>query len=242
MRTHLLVACVLTASCGPGAVPIPTAAPVTLPPARETAAAMPTVLWTSPPLVPAPPAPSATASPQPAPTPAPVVVTPAPAPTARPTATPRPSPTEDPFKWTAYDVNGGPVIYLPAAWTVIDPKLSLGAFAFIASPEPPRSSFADYGARVTVNWYSATPTLNLDAFANAYASTLAPFHAARNSGSHASGPTVLFTYVDSARYRHVDAIFSAGGRIAALAARAPIDRWPSYGATFEQVYLRFRPG
>jgi hypothetical protein len=164
------------------------------------------------------------------------------APTARPTPSPRPSPTVDAFQWTEHAVkDGGPVVYLPATWTVVDPALSLGGFAFGASPEPPRALLAQYTAFLSLDWFAATPTLTLDAFANAYASTIGMFHPGIQRGTHPAGPAVFFAYRDSAGSQHVDAIVAASGRIVILRSRAPVDRWAAYDGTFAQIFRRLRP-
>jgi len=226
-------------ACGPAAIAVPTGSPPATPaPSRAPIAALPTVLWT------APPGPAPTPSPTPTPAPAPLATEPPPAPAPRPAATVRvtPTPTNDPFRWTAYELSGGPVVYLPATWTTLDPVVSRGAFAFAASPEPPHPQLTQYVALMTMDWFSATPTLTLDAFANAYQAAIAFMHPSREPGTHPSGPAVFFTYRDQAGYQHVDAIVAGNGRIATLRMRAPIDRWAPYAPTFQQIVQRFRPG
>ena len=172
---------------------------------------------------------------------APVTAAP-PDPTPRPTSTARvtPTPTTDPFRWTTYELSGGPVVYLPATWTTVDPVVLRGAFAFAASPEPPHPLLAQYIALMTMDWFATTPTLTLNAFADAYGETIGFLHPVRESGTHPSGPAVFFSYRDTASYQHVDAIVAANGRIATVRMRAPVDRWAPHAGVFQQIVQRFR--
>src|SRR5438477_12358155 len=112
-RSALVAVSVLALSCAPAAVPVPTSPPRPSATFVNAPAAQPTVLWTSP------PAPGLAPSPSPSP---PEAAVPAATlgPTAAPPPAPRPTSSPDPFRWTGYSVNGS-AIYVPAAWTVVDP-------------------------------------------------------------------------------------------------------------------------
>lgn len=198
------------------------------------------VLWTAPPM--SPPGPTATAAPA-----APAPATAAPAPSASPA--PRPSPTAppDPFKWSGYRIDGGPVLYVPASWTVFPPASLQGVFRFAASPEAQRgSSIGGYATLLTLSYLSVTPSMSVDAFADTLARTFpASAQPLREPGTHPSGPVVFLKYPEPASggktAQHVDAILVVRGKAYILGARSPMELWPRFAPTFMQVFQRFGP-
>lgn len=240
----------------------PTAAPeeplVTAMATRSAAAtAGPTILWTAPPT--AKPAPTVAPTPVPIPPAAPSAppITPvapatprsvrSPAPTPSPTPTgAAASPTGDPFRWTGYRVNDGLVVYVPAAWTALDPASLKGLFAFAASPEQ-RPSIGGAATLLTLNYVTiAAPDMTVETFADKFQqSLLRSAQVVRDRATFPAGPVVFLKYQplgSGASVQHMDAVLVARGRGYIIGMQAPTGRWQHYAPTFAQILQRFRPG
>lgn len=240
LRTVLVLASVTLVSCGAADAQAPNAvAPTTGVPSATPAAAPATVLWTAPPTSPA------RLTPSPTPSDSSVAIPAAPATAAAPLASPRPTRTPDPFKWTGYSVSGS-AVFVPAAWTVVEPSALRGLAIFAASPEAPRVSIVGYRTVVRLQFVaSAAPSVTLDAFADALRDTIPGPQVTRERIGHPSGGAILFKYqvpgpdgVDQV----VEAVIMGNGHVFLLSLRSPLDRVSQNAPIFNEIVQRFRPG
>jgi hypothetical protein len=238
-RSALVGISLLALACAPAAVPVPTAAPRPSATSMNAPIAEPTVLWTSPPAPRAAPSPSASPPPDAA-VPAATL-----APSAAPPPPPRPTPSPDPFRWTGYSVNGS-AIYVPAAWTVVDPSALRGIAIFAASPEAAKPSIVGYRTLVRLQFVaSAAPGVTLDRFGDALRDTISAAPVTRERIAHPSGGAILLKYQtpgpDGAFDQQVEAVLMANGHVYLLSLRSPLDRVAANAPVFNEIVRRFVP-